>query len=134
MQRVVKPPGVYLLRWAQRTPVHTFFMSPLIVIAFELALHRGGLLVSPWGIPLRNVFGWQKPCYLMSDAGYAQTYAELLETTDWSKYGQKSGNPLNSFHAPWFHLLQRSHKHLVAAKRVRPVLVDDLVSDLENGR
>ena len=46
-----------------------------------------------WGIPLRNVFGWQKPCYLMAEAGYAKTYKELLSTTDWSKYGHKSGNP-----------------------------------------
>jgi hopanoid biosynthesis associated radical SAM protein HpnH len=40
-----------------------------------------------WGIPSYSVFGWQKPCYLMSD-GYAKTYKELLETTDWSKYGR----------------------------------------------
>lgn len=46
-----------------------------------------------WGNPLRNVFGWQKPCYLMADDGYAATYKELLETTDWKKYGHKSGNP-----------------------------------------
>ena len=44
-----------ILRWAQRTPVHTFFMSPLLVIAFELALlHPGGLSVSPWGIPTKG--------------------------------------------------------------------------------
>ncbi|MBI5629478.1 MAG: adenosyl-hopene transferase HpnH [Elusimicrobia bacterium] len=48
---------------------------------------------TPWGNPLRNVFGWQKPCYLMAEAGYAKTYKELLETTDWSKYGHASGNP-----------------------------------------
>ena len=48
---------------------------------------------TPWGIPLRNVFGWQKPCYLMADAGYAQSYQELLDSTDWEKYGHKSGNP-----------------------------------------
>ncbi len=48
---------------------------------------------TPWGLPLRNVFGWQKPCYLMADAGYAKSYKELLETTDWSKYGHASGNP-----------------------------------------
>ncbi|MBI4057573.1 MAG: adenosyl-hopene transferase HpnH [Elusimicrobia bacterium] len=46
-----------------------------------------------WGNPLRNVFGWQKPCYLMAEGGYAKTYQELLETTDWSKYGHRSGNP-----------------------------------------
>ena len=42
---------------------------------------------TPWGIPSYSVFGWQRPCYLMSD-GYADTYKELLETTDWSKYGR----------------------------------------------
>ncbi|HEX5557717.1 MAG TPA: adenosyl-hopene transferase HpnH [Gaiellales bacterium] len=42
---------------------------------------------TPWGIPSYSVFGWQRPCYLMSD-GYASTYKELLETTDWSKYGR----------------------------------------------
>ena len=42
---------------------------------------------TPWGIPSYSIFGWQRPCYLMSD-GYAATYKELLETTDWSKYGR----------------------------------------------
>jgi hopanoid biosynthesis associated radical SAM protein HpnH len=42
---------------------------------------------TPWGIPSYSVFGWQRPCYLMSD-GYTSTYKELLETTDWSKYGR----------------------------------------------
>ncbi len=40
-----------------------------------------------WGIPCYSIFGWQRPCYLMSD-GYATTYRELVETTDWSKYGR----------------------------------------------
>jgi hopanoid biosynthesis associated radical SAM protein HpnH len=40
-----------------------------------------------WGIPSYSIFGWQRPCYLMSD-GYVQTYKELVETTDWSKYGR----------------------------------------------
>ncbi len=48
---------------------------------------------TPWGNPLRNVFGWQKPCYLMDDAGYASSFQELLNTTEWENYGQKSGNP-----------------------------------------
>ncbi len=42
---------------------------------------------TPWGIPSYSVFGWQRPCYLMGD-GYTTTYKELLETTDWSKYGR----------------------------------------------
>jgi hopanoid biosynthesis associated radical SAM protein HpnH len=40
-----------------------------------------------WGIPSYSLFGWQRPCYLMAD-GYAKTYKELLETTDWDKYGR----------------------------------------------
>jgi hopanoid biosynthesis associated radical SAM protein HpnH len=42
---------------------------------------------TPWGIPSYSLFGWQRPCYLMAD-GYTETYKELLETTDWSKYGR----------------------------------------------
>jgi len=40
-----------------------------------------------WGIPSYSLFGWQRPCYLMSD-GYTETYKELIETTDWSRYGR----------------------------------------------
>jgi hopanoid biosynthesis associated radical SAM protein HpnH len=40
-----------------------------------------------WGIPSYSLYGWQRPCYLMSD-GYAATYQELVETTDWDKYGR----------------------------------------------
>jgi hopanoid biosynthesis associated radical SAM protein HpnH len=40
-----------------------------------------------WGIPSYSVFGWQRPCYLMSD-GYVTTYRELVETTDWKRYGR----------------------------------------------
>ncbi len=39
-----------------------------------------------WGNPTRNIFGWQKPCYLMSD-GYVKTFRELIEDTPWEKYG-----------------------------------------------
>ncbi len=42
---------------------------------------------TPWGIPSYSVFGWQRPCYLMAD-GYTETYQELLDTTDWEKYGR----------------------------------------------
>ena len=41
---------------------------------------------TPWGNPTRNIFGWQKPCYLLDD-GYAASYRELLASTDWSRYG-----------------------------------------------
>lgn len=42
---------------------------------------------TPWANPTYNVFGWQKPCYLLVDEGYAQSFKELMETTDWDKYG-----------------------------------------------
>lgn len=41
---------------------------------------------TPWGSPTRNVFGWQKPCYLLSE-GYVDSFKELMETTEWEKYG-----------------------------------------------
>ena len=41
---------------------------------------------TPWGSPARNVFGWQKPCYLVGE-GYTSTFKELMETTDWDTYG-----------------------------------------------
>ena len=42
---------------------------------------------TPWGNPTRNVFGWQKPCYLLVDEGYASSFKELMEETEWDKYG-----------------------------------------------
>ena len=41
---------------------------------------------TPWGKPTRNVFGWQRPCYLLGE-GYTKTYKELMDSTDWDKYG-----------------------------------------------
>ncbi|MEO0398558.1 MAG: adenosyl-hopene transferase HpnH [Pseudomonadota bacterium] len=41
---------------------------------------------TPWGSPTRNVFGWQKPCYLLGE-GYVDTFKELMETTEWDQYG-----------------------------------------------
>jgi hopanoid biosynthesis associated radical SAM protein HpnH len=41
---------------------------------------------TPWGMPTRNIFGWQKPCYLLGE-GYVNSFAELMETTDWDAYG-----------------------------------------------
>ena len=43
-------------------------------------------LCTPWGNPTRNVFGWQRPCYLLGE-GYAASFRELMEKTDWDAYG-----------------------------------------------
>ncbi|HET7796874.1 adenosyl-hopene transferase HpnH [Nevskia sp.] len=41
----------------------------------------------PWGTVTYNVFGWQKPCYLLVDEGHVSSYKELMETTKWENYG-----------------------------------------------
>lgn len=41
---------------------------------------------TPWGNPTRNIFGWQRPCYLLGE-GYADTFKELMEDTQWERYG-----------------------------------------------
>jgi hopanoid biosynthesis associated radical SAM protein HpnH len=45
------------------------------------------LACTAWGIPSYSLLGWQRPCYLLDD-GYAATYQELIETTDWSAFGR----------------------------------------------
>jgi len=46
-----------------------------------------GYQCTAWSMPCRNVFGWQKPCYLLVDEGYAPTFSDLMEKTDWDDYG-----------------------------------------------
>ncbi|MDE3131156.1 MAG: adenosyl-hopene transferase HpnH [Acidobacteriota bacterium] len=58
--------------------------SPLFLDFLE---GKADFQCTPWGIPSYSLFGWQRPCYLMAD-GYTATYRELLETTDWDKYGR----------------------------------------------
>jgi hopanoid biosynthesis associated radical SAM protein HpnH len=42
---------------------------------------------TPWSNPTYNLFGWQRPCYLLSDEGYAPSYRSLIDDTEWDKYG-----------------------------------------------
>jgi hopanoid biosynthesis associated radical SAM protein HpnH len=67
----------------------TFNQSPLFL---EFLMGKQQYSCTPWGMPTFNIFGWQKPCYLLQD-GYADTFKELIETTDWQNYGTESGNP-----------------------------------------
>jgi hopanoid biosynthesis associated radical SAM protein HpnH len=46
-----------------------------------------GYQCTAWSMPCRNVFGWQKPCYLLVDEGYVPTFKDLVEKTDWDNYG-----------------------------------------------
>jgi hopanoid biosynthesis associated radical SAM protein HpnH len=58
--------------------------SPLFLDFLE---GRTDFQCTAWGIPSYSVFGWQRPCYLMSD-GYAASYRELIEQTEWDNYGR----------------------------------------------
>ena len=60
-----------------------FNQSPLFL---EFLMGHREYQCTPWGNPTFNIFGWQKPCYLLQD-GYCESFKELLETTEWDRYG-----------------------------------------------
>jgi len=66
-----------------------FNQSPLFL---EFLMGKRTYACTPWGMPTYNVFGWQKPCYLLQD-GYADTFSELMDSVEWKNYGTESGNP-----------------------------------------
>jgi MoaA/NifB/PqqE/SkfB family radical SAM enzyme len=66
---------------------YTFFGTP---VYFEFLAGKRELTCSAWAIPTRNIRGWKGPCYLMTDGHFA-SYAELLEQTDWNRYGVVNG-------------------------------------------
>jgi MoaA/NifB/PqqE/SkfB family radical SAM enzyme len=70
--------------WIKR---YTFFGTP---VYFEFLAGKRDLTCSAWAIPTRNIRGWKGPCYLMTDGHYS-TYAELLEKTEWHRYGVVNG-------------------------------------------
>jgi len=74
---------------ANRSRRWVFNQSPLFL---EYLMGRRDYECTPWGNPTYNIFGWQKPCYLVQD-GYVDTFAELMEQTDWDNWGRASGNP-----------------------------------------
>lgn len=60
-----------------------FNQSPLFL---EFLMGKREYHCTPWGNPTYNIFGWQKPCYLLQD-GYAESFRALLDETDWDRYG-----------------------------------------------
>ena len=70
--------------WGNR---YTFFGTPIYL---DFLAGKRELTCSAWAIPTRNVRGWKAPCYLMTDGHYS-SYRELLEKTDWEKYGVVDG-------------------------------------------
>jgi hopanoid biosynthesis associated radical SAM protein HpnH len=65
-----------------------FNQSPLFL---QFLMGQRDFECTPWGNPTYNMFGWQRPCYLLQE-GYAASFKELLETTRWDQYGRSSGN------------------------------------------
>jgi len=74
---------------ANRKGKWKFNQSPLFL---EFLMGRREYECTPWGNPTYNLFGWQKPCYLVAD-GYVDTFDELMHQTDWDSWGRASGNP-----------------------------------------
>ena len=66
-----------------------FNQSPLFL---QFLMGKRDYECTPWGNPLYNMLGWQKPCYLLQE-GYASSFKELMEETPWENYGHASGNP-----------------------------------------
>ncbi len=65
-----------------------FNQSPLFL---QFLMGKRDFECTPWGNPTYNMFGWQRPCYLLQE-GYAATFQELMDDTPWERYGRTSGN------------------------------------------
>jgi hopanoid biosynthesis associated radical SAM protein HpnH len=74
---------------SNRKPTWRFNQSMLFL---EFLMGKRDFRCTPWGMPTYSIFGWQKPCYLLQD-GYADTFNELMTTTEWGNFGTESGNP-----------------------------------------
>lgn len=73
---------------SNRKKAWIFNQSPLFL---EFLMGKRDYECTPWGNPTYNIFGWQKPCYLLQD-GYVDTFKELIEETEWDRFGRASGN------------------------------------------
>jgi hopanoid biosynthesis associated radical SAM protein HpnH len=72
-----------------RSRTWRFNQSPLFL---DFLMGFVDLECLPWGSPTYNLFGWQRPCYLLQD-GHARTFKEFIEDTDWRRYGRRSSEP-----------------------------------------
>jgi hopanoid biosynthesis associated radical SAM protein HpnH len=65
-----------------------FNQSPIFL---QFLMGKRDFECTPWGMPAYNIFGWQRPCYLLQE-GYAASFQDLMENTRWEDYGRRSGN------------------------------------------
>lgn len=83
-----KTSKLFRMLLSNRDPSWRFNQSPLF-LEFLMGLRE--YECTPWGSPTYNIFGWQRPCYLLQD-GYVDTFEELMRETEWHRYGRASGN------------------------------------------
>ncbi|MGD9690300.1 MAG: adenosyl-hopene transferase HpnH [Phycisphaerales bacterium] len=88
MQERAKTQSFFRMLLSNRKKRWQFNQSPLFL---EFLMGKREYECTPWGMPTFNIFGWQKPCYLLQD-GYVDTFKELMDTTEWERYGRASGN------------------------------------------
>ena len=88
MREREKTQSFFKMLLSNRKSAWKFNQSPLFL---EFLMGKREYECTPWGLPTYNIFGWQKPCYLLQD-GYVDTFKELIEDTEWDKYGRASGN------------------------------------------
>src|SRR6266513_1149846 len=74
------------------SPGYSYDKAPDQKQFLEFLMGKRTYACTQWGMPTYNVFGWQKPCYLLQD-GYVDTFQELRNATEWQNYGTESGNP-----------------------------------------
>jgi len=90
MQERSKTRKFFRMLLSNRKSHWKFNQSPLF-LEFLMGAKGREYECLPWGNPTFNIFGWQKPCYLLQD-GYVETFKELIEDTEWERYGRASGN------------------------------------------
>ena len=83
MQERDKTRNFFRMLLSNRKKSWKFNQSPMFI---EFLMGKREYECTPWGMPTYNIFGWQKPCYLLGE-GYTKTFKELMETTDWDSYG-----------------------------------------------
>lgn len=88
MQEREKVNSFFRMLMSNRKKHWKFNQGPMFL---EFLMGKRDFECTPWGMPTYNIFGWQKPCYLLQD-GYVDTYRELIDTTEWKNYGRASGN------------------------------------------
>ncbi|MCX7886860.1 MAG: adenosyl-hopene transferase HpnH [Verrucomicrobiae bacterium] len=83
-RKLTREKFAHIVEWGRKYPL----LGTPAYLEFLAGLRE--LHCTAWAIPTRNISGWRSPCYMMADAHYP-TYREMLEKTDWNRYGVFNG-------------------------------------------